>query len=1073
MHALWCCPSLKPARSTCIVMKGAKFTDYGEFVDFMLSNKANLLQKEMEMLCLASSFLTEYRWAGEGSQSPPRVGELAEVRWRPPGGGLYKVNTNAALGSNGDMVGPGIIVCDHEGFVMGACAKLTHTVYSPQIAEAYAILTGLSFTRDSSLVPCLVESDAQVVVNLINSSDALFLEVGMIIKDIMLLLEDYPGCCVHFALRKANMDVHGKKKQQSRQVLLFDSERSLSNYRDSSYAHSSASESGNIEITFFKLNTVIAATENFSSANNLGRGGFGPVFKVQLANGREIAVKRLSNNSGQGIEEFKNEVLLIAKLQHRNLVRLLGCCIEKDEKMLIYEFMPNKSLDYFIFDQSRNFLLDWKSRFEIILGIARGVLYLHQDSRLRIVHRDLKASNILLDGEMKPKISDFGTARIVGGEEIQENTKRVVGTFGYMSPEYTLGGLFSVKSDVFGFGIILLEIISGKKNWGFYHESSSSNLLKYIWELRRDNKALEIVDSCISNSCLVHDEVLRCIQVGLLCVQDDARDRPTMSTVVFMLCNEAALPCPKQPTYSFRRRNAPESSTKGTDCSANEFIADSENGSLVSSDGNFKLGFFSPGKSQARYVGIWLNKISEQTIVWVETPIKNSAGIFKIGGDGNLAVFCGNGGISLWSTNVSVPTYTSTAKLLDSGNLVLVAKETTIWQSFDYPTDTILPSMKFGLNWKIDLNHILTSWKSIDDPTHGEFSLRLDPHGIPQFFLYRSSSPYWRGGPWNGRNLNGIPNVVTRRQGHKVDYSDQIDLVNYTFVNNENESYYTFSSKNGPLFSILVLEPMGTLRRLILRESQERSKFWMAPQDLCDEYNQCGANQICNDENAVHCACLPGFQPSYPQDLFQQCSGTRKTDGCGKGDGEGFVRLEAIKLPDARNSTLYSNMNLKECERECLKSCNCTGYAILDVTGSEQGCITWYDELRDIRLYKEGQDFFLRVDAVELAADAQKNLKHFLATKSTLAFIIVPVVGEMLLAAVCFYYLWRRQVKRKGQKKKKQLRQSLFLDSARSSSTHKNSPNGSGQSENIELTLFELSTVIAATDHFNSANKLG
>ncbi|KAK3188213.1 hypothetical protein Dsin_027774, partial [Dipteronia sinensis] len=362
----------------------------------------------------------------------------------------------------------------------------------------------------------------------------------------------------------------GKKKQQCRQKLLFDSERSLSNYRDSSNTNSSASESGNIEITFFELNAVIAATENFSSANKLGRGGFGPVFKGQLANGQEIAVKRLSSNSGQGIEEFKNEVLLIAKLQHRNLVRLLGCCIEKDEKMLIYEFMPNKSLDYFIFDQSRKLLLDWKSRFEIILGIARGIIYLHQDSRLRIVHRDLKASNILLDGEMKPKISDFGTARIVGGDEIQENTKRVVGTFGYMSPEYALGGLFSVKSDVFSFGVILLEIISGKKNWGFYHESSSSNLLKYIWELWRDNKTLKIVDLCISNSCPVHDEVLRCIQVGLLCVQDDARDRPTMSNVVFMLCNEATLPCPKQSTFSFRRRNAPESSTKGTNCSANE-----------------------------------------------------------------------------------------------------------------------------------------------------------------------------------------------------------------------------------------------------------------------------------------------------------------------------------------------------------------------------------------------------------------------------------------------------------------------------------------------------------------------
>ncbi|KAH7569060.1 hypothetical protein JRO89_XS06G0096300 [Xanthoceras sorbifolium] len=372
----------------------------------------------------------------------------------------------------------------------------------------------------------------------------------------------------------------------------------------------------------------------------------------------------------------------------------------------------------------------------------------------------------------------------------------------------------------------------------------------------------------------------------------------------------------------------------------------------------------------------------------LETPINNSAGIFKIGGDGNLAVLCGNQSSPLWSTNVSVEAGTSTtAKPLDSGNLILVAKETIIWQSFDYPTDTVLPGLRFGLNWKTGTQHILTSWKSTDDPTPGEFFGKLDPDSIPQL------------------------------QGHKNDYSDQIDLVNYTVVNNENESYFAISSKNGTLFSILVLDPMGTVKRLIWDDSHKWVKFWMAPHDLCDEYDRCGANEICNDENAVHCACLPGFQPSYPQDLYLKCAEIRKINSCGKGDGEGFVRLQAVKLPDVRNSTLYGNMKLKECQRECLKSCNCTGYAILDFTGSERGCITWYGELRDMRRYQDRQDFYLRVDAVELAVDARKNGKYFLATKSTLAFIIVPVVVEILLVALCCYYLWRRNVKRKGDSK--------------------------------------------------------
>ncbi|KAK3219345.1 hypothetical protein Dsin_013315 [Dipteronia sinensis] len=502
-----------------------------------------------------------------------------------------------------------------------------------------------------------------------------------------------------------------------------------------------------------------------------------------------------------------------------------------------------------------------------------------------------------------------------------------------------------------------------------------------------------------------------------------------------------------------------------------QFITDDENESLVSSDGNFKLGFFSPGKSQARYVGIWFNKISEQTIVWVanrETPVRNSVGIFKIA-DGNLAVFCCNQSSPLWSTNVSVPAQSSAAKLLDSGNLVLVAKETIIWQSFDYPTNTILPGMKFGWNRKTGLNHILTSWKSIDDPTPGEFTSRIDPHSIRQIFLCKNSVPHWRSGPWNGRNMNGLPDIGS----HKDYFTDQIDFINITFVNNDNEIYVQSSPKNVDIFSIIVLQSTGFLKRLIWHESQGWIKVQVVLQDMCDEYMRCGPNAICNQDTFTHCGCIPGFERLYPHDWYLKCQETRKK-GCGKGDGEGFVRLEGVKFPDARNSTLYSNMSLEECEKECLKSCNCTGYANVYVNEMGRGCIAWYGELRDMRRYKSGQDFYLRVDALELAADAQKNAKvHVMATKSTLVFIIVPHVVETLLAALCFYYLWRRNAKRKGQKQKQQRCQRLVLDSARSLSNHIDSPNSSGGSGSTELTLFELSTVTAATDHFSSANKLG
>ncbi|CAL9018306.1 unnamed protein product [Prunus brigantina] len=308
------------------------------------------------------------------------------------------------------------------------------------------------------------------------------------------------------------------------------------------------------QLPLFDFNTLAVATDNFSNRNKLGEGGFGCVYKGTLVDGQEVAVKRLSTNSGQGTEEFQNEVELIARLQHRNLVRLLGFCIDEDEKMLTYEYMENKSLHSILFNRAKRSMLDWQKRFKIICGIARGLIYLHQDSRLRIIHRDLKASNILLDGDLAPKISDFGMARLFCNDQTEENTRRVVGTFGYMAPEYAMDGLFSTKSDVFSFGVLVLEIISGKKNKGFYSSNTELNLLGNAWKLWNEGKGLEMIDPDVGES-YSHTEVLRCMQVGLLCVQERADDRPTMASVVLMLSSGTAttMPNPKNPGFCLER----------------------------------------------------------------------------------------------------------------------------------------------------------------------------------------------------------------------------------------------------------------------------------------------------------------------------------------------------------------------------------------------------------------------------------------------------------------------------------------------------------------------------------------
>ncbi|CAN1219626.1 Probable LRR receptor-like serine/threonine-protein kinase At1g56140 [Linum perenne] len=316
-------------------------------------------------------------------------------------------------------------------------------------------------------------------------------------------------------------------------------------------------------ISYFDYQTLKKATKNFHPDNLLGRGGFGPVYKGKLRDGRTVAVKRLSlEKSQQGESEFLAEVRMITSIQHKNLVRLLGCCSEGEQRLLVYEYMKNRSLDLLVygnFSRNSNQFMDWNTRFQIILGIARGLQYLHEDSPLRIVHRDIKASNVLLDDKYQPRISDFGLARFFPEDQAYLSTT-FAGTLGYTAPEYAIRGELSEKADIYSFGVLVLEIICCRKNTDLSLPSEQQYLPEYAWKLYEKNKVNELIDPMLRRHGMVEREVVHVIHIAFLCLQPLANLRPPMSEVVSMLTRKVDAGTPVKPAFLDSRRRAAEGS---------------------------------------------------------------------------------------------------------------------------------------------------------------------------------------------------------------------------------------------------------------------------------------------------------------------------------------------------------------------------------------------------------------------------------------------------------------------------------------------------------------------------------
>ncbi|XP_047089715.1 G-type lectin S-receptor-like serine/threonine-protein kinase At1g11410 [Lolium rigidum] len=286
-------------------------------------------------------------------------------------------------------------------------------------------------------------------------------------------------------------------------------------------------------LSYFSLSQILAATDNLSWRNMVGHGGFGYTYKGKLLNGLEIAVKRHEVSSYQGPAEFRAEIEIIQNLRHKNIITLLGYCVQQEEKILVYEYMPNKSLACIIADESKRKILNWSKRLQIIKGIADGILYLHVHSQMCIVHKDLKASNILLDREMNAKVSDFGLARKLTPSMTAEVL--VCGTYAYADPEYVATGMISDKTDVYSFGVVLLEIIAGKLSRFYMHSASLGSLPDYA---RRHRKKLhKLMDPLLAAKKNERAQIMQCIKIALMCVHHPVEDRPSMSEVVVMLCS--------------------------------------------------------------------------------------------------------------------------------------------------------------------------------------------------------------------------------------------------------------------------------------------------------------------------------------------------------------------------------------------------------------------------------------------------------------------------------------------------------------------------------------------------------
>ncbi|KAK8997469.1 hypothetical protein V6N11_020946 [Hibiscus sabdariffa] len=420
----------------------------------------------------------------------------------------------------------------------------------------------------------------------------------------------------------------------------------------------------------------------------------------------------------------------------------------------------------------------------------------------------------------------------------------------------------------------------------------------------------------------------------------------------------------------------------------------SDGRTLISSDGSFALGFFSPGTSKNRYLGIWYNNIPIQNVVWVANrvnPVNDSTGLLKIETSGKIVLRVQNT-TAVWSTNTTASVQNPVLQLLDSRNLVVrdgndSNPENYYWQSFDYPSDTMLPGMKIGIDLRTGLHRILAAWKSWDDPSPGDLTYGVELEGNPEMVLRKGVEKYYRSGLWNGDGFSGSPNLRSN------------PIFDYDFAWNETEVYYIYFLKNKSVMSRFVLNQTESVRQRYTwnPETQTWKLFSIMPSDYCDRCGLCGPNGNCDNNKLPACQCLTRFKPK----LLERWNSSDWSDGCIHSKplncqtGDGFIKIGKVKTPDTTNSWVNKTMNLKECRAKCLRNCYCMAYTNLDVTRGGSGCAMWFGDLDDIKQFEsDGQDLYIRVSASEAEQKKRAKVKLGIILGTVIAALLGTFGGE-------------------------------------------------------------------------------